>query len=86
MRGFQRLELAHQRVELRIRDLGIVQRVVAVVVVGDLLAQRFHPRLHLLRRAHGLIELETLKLRGTAASPRSFAMESGERSWETSVP
>jgi hypothetical protein len=39
MRRLQRLELAHQAVVLGVRDLRVVEHVVAMVVVRDLLAQ-----------------------------------------------
>ncbi len=38
--GFQRLELAHQAVVLDVRNVGLVEHVVAVVGVVELLAQR----------------------------------------------
>ncbi len=39
MRRFERLELAHQRVELDVRDLRIRVNVVAVFVIADPLAK-----------------------------------------------
>src|SRR5216683_3028003 len=49
MLAFERLELAHQRVVLSVGDLGIVENVVAVVVMIDLLAKLFGFALKLLK-------------------------------------
>ena len=41
MSGFELLQLVHQAVEFRIADLRIVEHVIAVLVMPNLLAQRF---------------------------------------------
>src|SRR5437868_12235390 len=38
---FHFFELIHEPVELRVRDLGIVEHVIAVLVVADFLSERF---------------------------------------------
>jgi hypothetical protein len=43
MRGFERLQLVHQGVELRVRDLGILMNVVPFFVVPDALAENSDP-------------------------------------------
>ena len=43
MPRLEREQLAHERVVLRVRDLGRVEHVVAVVVVLDFRAQLFGP-------------------------------------------
>ncbi|GIU88772.1 MAG: hypothetical protein KatS3mg009_3287 [Acidimicrobiia bacterium] len=43
MRGLELAQLPHERVVLRVADLRRVVHVVALVVVGDLLAQLGHP-------------------------------------------
>jgi hypothetical protein len=40
MLGFQFLELVHQHIKLSVRDLGIVEDVIAVFVMADLVAER----------------------------------------------
>ena len=45
MVGLERPQLAHERVEVGVADLGLVERVVALVVVGDLGPQRLDPLL-----------------------------------------
>ena len=45
MIGFERSQLTHQRVEVGVADLRFVERVVALVVIRDLGAQRFDPLL-----------------------------------------
>ena len=42
--GFELAQLAHERVELGVGDLGLVEDEVALVVVVDQLAQRLHAR------------------------------------------
>ena len=47
MVGFQGAELAHERVVVGVADLRGVERVVALVVVGDLGPQRLDPFLRI---------------------------------------
>ena len=43
MVGFEGTQLAHERVEVGVADLGRVERVVPLVVVGDLGPERLDP-------------------------------------------
>ena len=49
--GGELAQLADQRVEVAVGDLGVVELVVAVVVVGDELGQRDEPRGHVVASA-----------------------------------
>ena len=53
--GLERLQFVHQAIKVGIADLGIVEHVVAVLVVADFFAQRVDLALHIFRRRHGLI-------------------------------
>ena len=54
--GFQRLQLVHQAIEFGVADFGIVENVVAVLVIADLVAHSFQLLLEIfLGDYHGLI-------------------------------
>ena len=55
MLGLELLQLVHQAVEFGVADLGIVEHVVAVLVVADLVAQRFDLLLHIFAGRHGAV-------------------------------
>jgi len=53
MFGLKLLKSLHQLVEVSVADLGIVQDVVAVLVVANLLAEGFNPFFYVFgRRGH----------------------------------
>ena len=52
MLGFERLEFVHQPVEFGVADLRIVEHVIAVLVIADLVAQRFDLLLHIFAGGH----------------------------------
>ena len=55
MLGLERLQLVHQAIEFGVADLGIVEHVVAVLVVADFLAQRVDLLLHIFAGWHEAI-------------------------------
>jgi hypothetical protein len=71
MRRLQRLQLAHQDIELGVGDLRLVQRVVQPVVVFDLLAQLLDTLLR--RHAHGYCPVPVLSSVSDRRSSPSFA-------------
>ena len=52
MLGLERLQLVHQAIEFGVADLGIVEHVVAVLVIADLVAQRVDLLLHIFAGGH----------------------------------
>src|SRR5262245_49848621 len=69
MRGFDLAQFAHERVELGVAHLGIVEDEVPLGVVVDQLTELLHARIHLVVRRRGLLRrLRRLRrLRGHAA-------------------
>ena len=72
----ERAQLADEQVVVAVGDLGVVELVVAAVVVGDLLAQRGHPGGHVIELAGAtsfllLPPLSRVRHPGQATPPRA---------------
>src|SRR5258708_2601918 len=66
MRGFELFQLVHQTIEFGVADLGIVEHVVAILVMANLFAQGFDLRVEVLGRHRQ--ELLYRRARQTSAS------------------